>query len=249
MFEGAKIKKLVSQFSNDIKNSRPMLTIPQRIEAKEAAKYGEKAIEYIKPALSVSTDAHYALGLIGGDRAFDMLVEELGSYNPKRVNSAATALANMGDMRAIKYIKNSSLDSMRSGDLISFIKKKNTVSLNDEIDTANPLSQLKEKWTEFNGLKVNLSLGSANRYRSQQKEALEFLNRYKDQMETLNFSSTNDKLHAWRMLGILLYYLNNPDDNGFYSKCEEAEYCFREYLAIKPDEADIKKLLDSVKSR
>jgi len=249
MFEDAKIKKLVSKFNDDIKNSRPMLGIPQRTEAKEAAKYGEKAIEYIKPALSVSTDAHYALGLIGGDKAFNVLVEELEAYDPKRVNSAATALANMGDMRAIQYIKNSSLDSMRVGDLISFIKKKNDVSLNDDIDANNPLGQLKEKWTEFNGLKVNLSLGSAHRYRGQQKEALEFLNRYKDQMETLNFSSTNDKLHAWRMLGILLYYLNNPDDNGFYSKCEEAEYCFRKYLEIKPDEADIIKMLDSVKGR
>ncbi len=241
------IKKLIKQFDQDIESDRVMLVAPKRIEAKKAAEYGEEAVSFLKDALKVSTDAHYALGEIGGDKAFEVLTDELKSYNKKRVNAAATALANMGDMRAIEHIKNSSLDPMRAGDLIGFIKEKNDVSLDEDIDTGRPLEQLKEKWTEFMNLKNRLSMSGGYRYKEQQKQALSWLSRYKEQMETLNFNTTDEKLHAWRMLGILIYYLNNPDDTSFYNECDDAADCFERYLSIKPDEKDIKDMLSSIK--
>lgn len=241
------IKKLIQQFDQDVNSDRVMLVAPKRIEAKKAAEYGEEAVEYLKEALEVSTDAHYALGIIGGDKAFKVLVDELQSYNRKRVNAAATALANMGDMRAIEHIKGSRLDAARAGDLIAFIKEKNDVSLDDDIDTDSPLEQLKEKWTEFMSLKGSLSIAGGYKYKEQQKQALAWLSKYKERMETLAFDSTDEKLHAWRMLGILIYYLNNPDDTSFYNECDDAADCFERYLSIKPDEKDIKDMLSSIK--
>lgn len=248
-FKEMRIKKLIEGFERDINSNSVRLVAPNRSKAKEVSTYGELAIEPLSKVLHISTDAHYALGIIGGERAFQLLIKELKTNNDKRIKASASALGGIGDMRAIEYIQSSSIgNSGFAGRVIIQIKEKNNVSINDEeIDRTNPLGQLKGKWSEYDGLRIKLGISGGYRYKQQQKDFISWLRKLKNQMTELKFTSTEDKLHAWRMLGIMLYYLENPDATSFYKECEDAAYCFEQYLTIKPDENDIKDMLDRIK--
>ena len=64
-------------------------------------KMGPLAVDPLIVTLPRSTYAHFALGLLGGERAFQALCEELQSKDWMRITAAAKALQQIGDSRAI----------------------------------------------------------------------------------------------------------------------------------------------------
>jgi HEAT repeat protein len=74
------------------------------VQAEELAKIGKAAIVPLIKALPISSEAHWALGLIGGDEALQNLLAELKTQNWRRMTAAVQALAVLGDKRALKTL-------------------------------------------------------------------------------------------------------------------------------------------------
>jgi len=209
------------------------------------SKMGEPAVKPLLRALPSTRWAHFALGLIGGEEAFQALLKELGTGNWRRIQAASRALGEIGDTRALPALKQ--LTSSRSWEIhqavteaIGKIERKEAGEKWLEVDRIDPFGQVKRVSSQFDEIRANDGL---------REKAVAWLREFVAAMPSLKFSSDSERGDAWGILGTLIYYFTNPEASDFYKECEEAAYCYEQCLLYTPERDDIRRNLESVKPK
>jgi hypothetical protein len=191
-----------------------------------------------------STDAHLALGRIGGERAYQALVTELQAGNWRRVAAAARALGTMGDNRAVRLLE-PLLD-----DPGAEVHRAVTEALTrlghpaaaaaaapgapPQVDRSDPYAQVKRVWVDLN----------ADRTHPQRLPArIAWHRALVAAMPSLPFDSDRERGHTWAMLGTLIYYYENPNRSTIDRPCPQAAHCYTECLKYTPERDDIAEYL------
>jgi len=209
------------------------------------SKIGQPAVEPLLKALPSTRWAHFALGLIGGEEAFQTLLEELRTGNWRRIQAAARALGEIGNDRALPALKQ--LTGTSSWEVhtavteaIGRIERKKIGEKWLEVDRRDPLGQVKRVWSQFDEIRANDSL---------REKAIAWHRDFVAAMPSLPFPSDRERGDVWAMLGTLIYYFKNPETSSIYKECEEAAYCYEQCLRYTPERYDIQSHLKSVKPK
>lgn len=240
-----RIKVLIASMDEDIKNGFSQeLGNTSANAAKELATLGEIAVDQLTQSLHISSYAHWALGLIGGERAFQTLCQELNNHNPRRVAAAAAGLRTIGDPRALPFLRQhlttqyaevNKAVSKAIGDIERKQMGEHQWLL---VDATDPYGQVKRVWSQFDRIRDDQSL---------RENAIQWHRSFVEAMPNLQFGSAQDRGHTWAMLGTLIYYFLNPQRSSFSAKCPEAAYCFEQCLKCTPNRQDIRNHLEQVK--
>lgn len=233
----AAIAPLINVLTDDI----PMWLIAksrQEMNAVKAlAKIGEPAVELLKEVLPYKSNAHRALGLIGGEEAFQALINELyRDMRGKGAEAAAEALGDLGDARALNDLKfvqinTTSAEVSRAANYaIAKIERKQIGETEWlKVDKNDPYSQVKRIWEFIEEICDDpLLLETAIAWHTEFVKA----------MPELPFASEKERGHTWLMLGSLIIYFRNPTIREITAEaitnCKEAEYCFEQCLKYLP---------------
>jgi len=207
------------------------------------AKIGEPAVQALIQALPRSSYAHLALGLIGGERAFQALCQELDTGNWRRVCAAAKALGRMGDPRALDLLKAQSHTSVAEvhqavNTAIARIERNQREGERWlEVDKANPRKQVEHVRSLFDDIRDDPA---------QSDDAIRWARELAQAMPGLAFDSDEEKGYTWGVLGTLIFYLLNPDKRNIEGECPEAARAFEESLKYKADQPHIEAFLKQV---
>jgi hypothetical protein len=194
--------------------------------ARQLVGMGQKAVEPLMRMLPISSRAHYALGLIGGEAAFQALCRELGSGNWRRIEAAARALGKKGDERALeplrRHIGTHSFEIHRAvTEAIAEIEQAHMgMEQLFKVERDNPVGQVERFWA----LQRDFREDPVKRERFMQWHA-DFV-----AAMPVRFDSDSTRGRIWGMLGVMIYYLINSDHTDFCHKCPEAAYCFEQCL-------------------
>jgi hypothetical protein len=131
MSEHAQIEQLVGKLKADILTGRDVSLGHESVDAAaKLAKIGEPAVSALRDALSRSSDAYLALGMMGGETAFQILIVEtqkgLESQNPVMIKAATRGLGYLGDIRALDLLnaaKTSTQDALAQQEVTEAIKQ------------------------------------------------------------------------------------------------------------------------------
>ena len=241
-----KIEKLIARLTPDIKEDMDSeLGSDSFKAAEELAHMGHSAIEPLIQMLPISSRAHYALRLIGGETVFQALSHELETGNWRRIEAAARALGKMGDKRALEPLRlhtgTSSFEIHRAvTEAIAAIEQAHIGTDNlFKVDHDNPVEQVERFWS----LQNNFRRDSAKR-----DQFIQWHTKFVADMPDMKFDSDKTRGRIWGMLGIMIYYMINPSDSSIYKKCAEAAYCYEQCLKYTPERmTDIGRYLKMVK--
>jgi len=204
---------------------------------------GALAVEPLIAMLPRSTDAHLALGRIGGERAYQALVAELQAGNWRRVAAAARALGTMGDNRAVRLLE-PLLDDPGAEvhravtEALARLGRPAAAAAAPgappQVDRSDPYAQVKRVWVDLN----------ADRTHPQRLPArIAWHRAFVAAMPTLPFDSDRERGHTWAMLGTLIYYYENPDRSTIDRPCPQAAHCYAECLKYTPERDDVAEYL------
>lgn len=227
------IADLIAKLTPDIREDMDSELGSSSYEAaEELAGMGQPAVEPLMRLLPISSWAHYALGQIGGETAFQALIRELETGNWRRIEAAARALGKMGDERALEPLRRHtgtrSFEIHRAvTEAIAEIEQAHIgIEQLFKIERDNPVGQVERFWS----LQEDFRRDPAKRERFMQWHA-EFV----AAMPGLKFDSDATRGRIWGMLGVMIYYMINPNASYFHTKCPEAAYCFEQCLKYTPD--------------
>jgi len=228
-----KIEKLISKLTPDIKEDIDSeLGNDSFKAAEELAQMGQSAIEPLIKMLPISSRAHYALRLIGGETVFQALCRELETRNWRRIEAAARALGKIGDKRALEPLRlhtgTSSFEIHRAvTEAIASIEQAN-IGIDDffMVDYANPVKQVERFWS----LQKDFSRDPVKR-----DQFIKWHAKFVADMPKMKFDSDKTRGNVWGMLGTMIYYMINPKDISIYKKCPEAAYCYEQCLKYTPE--------------
>jgi len=241
-----KIEKLISKLTPDIKEDMDSeLGNDSFKAAEELAQMGQSAIEPLIKMLPISSRAHYALRLIGGETVFQVLCRELETRNWRRIEAAARALGKIGDKRALEPLRlhtgTSSFEIHRAvTEAIASIEQAN-IGIDDffMVDYANPVKQVERFWS----LQKDFSHDPVKR-----DQFIKWHVKFVADMPNMKFDSDKTRGNVWGMLGTMIYYMINPGDTSIYKKCSEAAYCYEQCLKYTPERMiDIGQYLERIK--
>jgi len=239
------IAELIAALEPDIQTGMDADITGRSSEAAiELSKFGEPAVEPLIQALSRSSYAHFALGLIGGERAFQSLCRELQTDNWRRVEAAAKAIGRIGDPRALELLKPHTATRIAEvhravTTAIASIKRTQTSEEQRlQIDRNNPYDQIKRVWSQFDEIKYDKSL---------RDHAIQWHRDFVAALPELNLGSDEERGHTWAMLGTLIFYFLNPQKATITGKCPEAGHCYEQCLKYTPDRDDIRGYLEKVR--
>ncbi|MGH2740050.1 MAG: HEAT repeat domain-containing protein [Actinomycetota bacterium] len=241
--EGPSVEAVISQMEPDIETGLNTRFHAHAFEeAKQAAALGDVAVEPLIRALSRTSDAHHALSLIGGERAFQALCEELQTGHFQRVAAAATALGRLGDSRALDYLRPHLQSNVAEvyqavSKAIATIEQAEAGESWIDVDREQPYEQIR---------RVSALMNDILRDAVQREGAIRWHREFVAAMPELPIPEEKWG-NAWSMLGSLIYYLLNPDSHAITEKCLEAAHCWEQCLAYWPNDENIKRLLSDVR--
>lgn len=209
----------------------------------ELSKLGEIVVEPLIKVLPRSSDAHYALGLIGGEKALQALCGELQTDNWQRVTAAAKALGQIGDPRTLEPLR--PLKATNVADVawavdtaIALIERK---QIGEDrwllVDRDDPFGQVYRVRTLLDEIKDDPPL---------RESAIKWCRDFITAMPDFQFDSDKERGHVWAMLGTLIFHLLNPQERDFTVQCPETAYCYVQCLKYRPDMIHIQKRLEQV---
>lgn len=238
--ESVRVIELVNKLEKDILHDGDSDITGRSAEvATVLSKIGEPAIDVLIGALPQTSYAHLALGLIGGERALSVLIDELQNSSWRRVAAASKALGKTGDLRAsepLKQVLTSQLGrtiaevNQVTSWAISEIEKKQRGSDWLSVDRENPFDQVNM---------VSNQLQEFLRDTSQREAAIawwtEFVEVVPDMsFDGLSYSPNEAKGRTWSMLAVIIFYLLNPDKHVIAKPCKEARFCWEQALRCEP---------------
>lgn len=243
--EGGRIAELITTLEPDIQTGMDSdITGRSSKAAVELSKFGESAVEPLIQALPRSSYAHFALGLIGGERALQALCRELQTGNWRRVEAAAKALGRIGDPRALELLKpfTATTSAEVHQAVTTAIASIERAQIGEErwlqVDRSNPYDQVKRVWSQFREIRDDPSL---------REGAIQWHRDFVAAMPELSFGSDEQRGDTWAMLGTLIFYFLNPEETMIYGQCPEAAYCYEQCLKYTPDRIDVQHYLKAVR--
>jgi len=244
--QDGRVRDLIAKLEPDILTGQPDITAQSREPAVELSKIGEPAVDQLIQALPRSTWAHYALGLIGGEKAFQALSNELQTGNRLRVDAAAAALATMGDPRALEPLKSIKPRTEHDPEVYRVIE--NAISTIEratigeerwlQVDREKPFEQVCRVFDMLKEMRSNAALG---------ERAKQWHREFVAAMPQMKFKSESEKGQAWELLGTIIYYILNPGKQSLDVKCPEAAYCYEQCLKLRPDKRYIRDSLERIR--
>jgi hypothetical protein len=243
--EGRRVAELVAALEPDIlAGGDSDITGRSSKAAVELSGIGKPAVQPLIQALFRSSYAHFALGLIGGETAFQALCAELQTGNWRRIEAAAKALGRIGDPRALELLKPHV--ATRSAEVYQAVSTAiasiERAQLGEErwlqVDRVNPHGQLRRVWSQFDQIRKDPSV---------REGAIQWYREFVAAMPELSFGSDDERGVAWGMLGTLIYYFLHPQETSIFEKCPEAAYCYERCLEYTPDRVDIRAYLETVR--
>jgi HEAT repeat protein len=239
----SRIDELIAKLDPDIETGfqDPFVTDSNRA-AEELAKMGDAAVEPLMKALPRTSYAHIILGVIGGERAFEALLEELGSDDFRRVAAAADALGKIGDPRALERLRpflqtNIAEVYQAVSKAIAVIEREGAGDRWHLVNRDQPYEQVRPMSAQMKELIRDPAL---------RQRAIEWHRQFVAAMPELEFESDDKRARAWSMLGSLIYYLLNPDEMNMMRPCPEAAHCFEQAVKVAPDNQYFRQLLGYV---
>ncbi|HEY4662500.1 MAG TPA: hypothetical protein VIH07_02345 [Candidatus Humimicrobiaceae bacterium] len=241
-----RIEELIAKLTPDIKEDGDSELGSDSFQAaKELAHIGQSAIKPLIQMLSISSRAHYALGLIGGETVFQALCRELETGNWRRIEAAARALGKMCDRRALEPLRlhtgTSSFEIHRAvTEAIAAIEQAH-IGIDNlfKVDHDNPVGQVERFWSLQNDFR---------RDPAKRDQFIQWHAKFVDDMPDMKFDSDKTRGRIWGMLGTMIYYMFNPMHSTFSDKCAEAAYCYEQCLKYTPERmTDIGTYLKRVK--
>jgi len=244
--QDGRVRDLIAKLEPDILTGQPDITAQSREPAVELSKIGEPAVDQLIQALPRSTWAHYALGLIGEEKAFQALSKELQAGNRSRVHAAAAALGTMGDPRALEPLNSIKPRTEHDPEVYRVIENAISRIERAQIGEERWLQVVREKPFEqicrvFDTLK-EMQFDAAQRERG-----IKWHRQFVAAMPQLKFNSESEKGQAWELLGTIIYYLLNPGNQSFNVKCPEAAYCYEQCLKLRPEKNYIRNSLERIR--
>lgn len=235
--DAERIKKLIDSLEPDIEEgARSEFGDKSAKAAEELSEIGEPAVGPLIAALPRTTWAHWTLGSIGGEAAFQALCAELRTGDLVRIDAAARALGRIHDPRALEFLRpyasTTSTEIYQAvTEAMTAIEKAPTVELDWlKLDKEDPLGQAKRVWAQLDRIREDDVL---------RERAIQWHREFIAAMPEFKFKSDQEKGDVWGMLGTLIYYFLNPDRSDIYGGCPEAEHCYEECLKLRPDRHDI----------
>jgi len=203
-------------------------------------------VEPLIEALPRSSWAHYALGLIGGDKAFQALSKELQTGSRLRVHAAAAALGTMGDPRALEPLKRIKPRTEHDPEVYrvieNVISRIERAQIGEErwlqVDREKPFAQVGRVFEMLREMEFDAAL---------RERAIQWHREFVAVMPQLEFKSEGEKGQAWELLGTIIFYLLNPGKQSFNVKCPEAAYCYEQCLKLRPDKKYIRDSLERIR--
>lgn len=240
------MRDLIAELKPDIQTGQPDITAQSHDPAMELSKIGEPAVEPLIEALPRSSWAHYALGLIGGEKAFQALSKELQTGNRLRVRAAAAALGSMGDPRAIEPLKRVKTRMERDPEVYRVIEKViseiERVQIGEErwlqVDREKPFAQVCRVFDMLGEMQFNAAL---------RERATQWQREFVAAMPELKFKSKREKAQAWELLGTIIFYLLNPRLTSLNVKCPEAAHCYEQSLKLRPHNKSLRDSLERIR--
>lgn len=211
--------------------------------ATKLAAIGESAVDALAAALPRTSYAHVTLGMIGGEAAFKALCSELDTGNWRRIAAAARALAEIGDIRALDFLRPHAESNVWElanaiATAMAQIERTSAGAEHFKVDRDNPYDQVLGMWNDLTSIQHDDALRS---------EAIKWYHRFIEALPQLRFSSNEQKGDAFAMLGTVIYYLLHPDHSDFYDRCPEAAFCYEQCLKFNPQRTDVNSFLKEVR--
>lgn len=216
-------------YKNVVTRLHPQMDFRDIYFAEALARIGQPSVKQLIEVLPLTTYAHYALGLIGGEETFQALLKELKTGDWMRVEAAAKALGEIGDVRALNVLKfntTSAEVSWACNKAISKIERKQIGETEWlKVDTSDPYAQVKRVW--------DFSEEICNEPHLLEK-AIIWHKQFVKAMPDLHFASDKERGHTWVMLGSLAIFFRTKKVEKAtaeaLNECEEAKYCFKQCL-------------------
>ena len=240
------MRELIAQLKPDILTGQPDITAQSRGPAVELSEIGEPAVDSLIQALPRSSWAHYALGLIGGEKAFQALSRELETGNRLRVHAGAAALGTMGDPRALEPLKRIKPRTEHDPEVYRVIENAVSRIERAQIGEERWLQVYREK-PFAQVCRVFEMLREMQFDAAQRERGIRWHREFVAAMPQLKFKSEGEKGQAWELLGTIIWYLLNPGNQSFNVKCPEAAYCYEECLKLRPDKKYIRDSLERIR--
>ena len=239
------IGELLSLLEPDISTGMDTDIGFRSIEAARAlSRIGVSAVPRLVSELRRSSYAHYALGMIGGEEAFEALLAELRADNWRRVAAGARALGRIGDSRALQFLKphaeTASAEVYQAVTTAMAAIERRQIGERDwlHVDAKDPHGQVQRVFRQLR------QIGEDQLTRD---HAVQWHRAFVRRMSEFHFESDEQEGETWEMLGTLIYYLLNPSHTSFHAKCPEAAHCYEQALKVAPDRSLAQSTLQRVR--
>jgi len=238
--KSVRVSELVNKLEKDILHDGDSDITGRSVEAAiDLSKIGKPAIHVLIEALPQTSYAHLALGFIGGERALNVLLNELQSSSWRRVAAASKALGKIGDSRALEPLKQVLTSQLgrsiaevnqAASYAISEIEKKQRGPGWLSVDRERPFDQV---------LMFSSQLQELLREHSQREAVIAWWKEFVEVMPNMSFDGlpyppNEAKGRTWSMLAVIIFYSLNPDVSVMAKSCKEARFCWEQALKYEP---------------